>query len=65
MPVSKSRVMVRSVKPRVSVCSDHQCETKECGCDPGLCPGCGLQWMYLSGQKYCPTCEFFNFQVTQ
>ena len=21
------------------------------------CPTCGLRWQYLSGQRYCPTCE--------
>lgn len=21
------------------------------------CPSCGLKWQYLSGQRYCPTCE--------
>jgi len=39
MPISESRaVMVRSVKSRITLCSDHQCETKECGCDSGVCP---------------------------
>jgi len=64
MPVNESRATVRSIKPRVTVCSDHQCETKECGCDSGVCPSCGLKWMYLGGQKYCPTCEFFKLGTT-
>lgn len=25
------------------------------------CPKCGLKWQYLSGQRYCPTCDYDNF----
>lgn len=26
------------------------------------CPRCGLRYQHLSGQKYCPTCEFYDFE---
>lgn len=29
--------------------------------DDNRCGRCGLEWMYLSGQRYCPTCEAEDF----
>jgi len=37
---------------------DHEdCIDTECD----VCPKCGLRFQYLSGQRYCPTCEYDEF----
>lgn len=44
----------------MNICHYHQEPDDECGCGESRCK-CGLTFQYLSGQRYCPECEFNAF----
>lgn len=47
-----------SEDPRFAVTND---DLDELDRQDEVCPKCGLKYHYLSGQRYCPTCEFDEY----